>query len=70
MALQIVCTAGGGGAKGMAERSGLGGLAMQCNICKAQFPMTQSKVQLSEHADSKHPKAAFAECFPTYVEKK
>jgi Zinc-binding len=57
---------GGGGASGKAERMGAGALNLKCAICLAAFLSTQSKTQLTEHMDSKHPKMTFEQCFPDY----
>jgi len=39
-----------------------------CHLQTA-FLSTQAKAQLVDHQESKHPKATFADCFPTYTEK-
>jgi hypothetical protein len=44
--------------------------AAQCKICLQPFICTSSESKLKEHSDSKHPKAAFADCFPDFVAKK
>jgi hypothetical protein len=42
----------------------------QCKICLQPFICTSTESKLKEHSDNKHPKAAFAECFPDYQPKK
>ena len=42
----------------------------QCKICLQPFICTSSEAKLKEHSDSKHPKAAFADCFPDFTPKK
>ena len=44
-------------------------VAAQCKICLQPFICTSSEAKLKEHSDSKHPKAAFADCFPDFVKK-
>ncbi len=58
---------GGGGAAGIAERKGA--LNLFCNICKVGFMANCPRVQLQGHIDSKHPKNAFADAFPDFVDK-
>ncbi|RXK36218.1 hypothetical protein M231_06488 [Tremella mesenterica] len=41
--------------------------SIQCVICKATFQGTAKQPSLQLHIDSKHSKASFGECFPTYV---
>ena len=43
--------------------------AVQCKICLQPFICTSSEAKLKEHSDSKHPKAAFADCFPDFAKK-
>jgi hypothetical protein len=42
----------------------------QCKICLQPFICTSTETKLKEHSDNKHPKAAFAECFPDFQAKK
>ncbi|KDD74926.1 hypothetical protein H632_c983p0 [Helicosporidium sp. ATCC 50920] len=35
-----------------------------CQICRSTFICTSTVVKLKEHADNKHPKNKFEECFP------
>merc|ERR1712060_251052 len=35
-----------------------------CTICKQSFKVTKKNTDQKAHADSKHPKSTFAECFP------
>ena len=39
-----------------------------CAICKASFKTTVKMVEQNQHANGKHPKATFAECFPDLVD--
>jgi len=55
--------AGGGGAKGVADRTA-SKLPISCSICKTPFQSSKMKAQLREHWSAKHPKAAFTDCFP------
>ncbi len=41
--------------------------AAQCKICLQPFICTSTEVKLKEHSDNKHPKAAFADCFPDFT---
>ncbi|EER08583.1 small conserved protein, putative [Perkinsus marinus ATCC 50983] len=60
-------------AKRQAKHSGKGGdsqlknnaasQTLMCSICRQTFMCTQKKL-LPSHAESKHPKQAFADCFP------
>ncbi|ELR16576.1 small conserved protein [Acanthamoeba castellanii str. Neff] len=40
-------------------------LSIICNVCKQTFLCTSNPKTLKEHADNKHPKNTFAQCFPT-----
>ena len=42
---------------------------VSCAICKAIFKVTLRNVEQKKHAENKHPKSTFEECFPTLVEK-
>uniref|UniRef100_A0A7S2QQ54 At2g23090-like zinc-binding domain-containing protein n=1 Tax=Zooxanthella nutricula TaxID=1333877 RepID=A0A7S2QQ54_9DINO len=53
--------AGGGGASGKASRTAA--MDLKCSVCMQCFPNTQVKAAQA-HAESKHPKSSFAECFP------
>ena len=35
-----------------------------CNICKQQFMCTVNISMLKQHAESRHAKQAFSDCFP------
>lgn len=37
---------------------------IQCKVCMATFMCTMSETKLKEHADNKHPKNDFYQCFP------
>ena len=37
---------------------------IQCKVCMATFICTTAEVKLKEHADNKHPKNDFHQCFP------
>ena len=43
--------------------------AAQCKVCLQPFICTSTEAKLKEHSDNKHPKAAFADCFPDFVPK-
>merc|ERR1712039_863887 len=53
--------AGGGGSAGQAKRTAA--MDLKCTVCMQCFPTTQRKAA-EAHAESKHPKSSFAECFP------
>lgn len=38
--------------------------SIQCKVCMATFICTTAEVKLKEHADNKHPKNDFYQCFP------
>ncbi|CAK0845839.1 unnamed protein product [Prorocentrum cordatum] len=38
---------------------------VKCAICMQQFKVTAKNADQKAHAESKHPKSTFAECFPT-----
>lgn len=59
--------AGGGGSVGMAERAGANLLTLKCAICKVGFFPGGSDAQIKAHADSKHAKLSYQECFPTHT---
>lgn len=56
----------GGGAKGMAVRSGMAAASIKCSICMAVFMSNQSEVQLKAHQEAKHEKSTFELCFPDF----
>ena len=58
---------GGGGKAGIQARNG-GGAQISCSICKTAMNAKSARKMLQEHVDSKHAKATFAQCFPTYTE--
>ena len=58
--------AGGGGAAGKAARTS-GQTKATCAICKAEVNAS-SKVQPTQHQESKHAKMTFAQCFPDWVD--
>jgi hypothetical protein len=58
--------AGGGGAAGKAARVS-GQVKVVCAICKAEVNAS-SKVQPTQHQESKHAKNTFEQCFPDYKE--
>ena len=62
-------TPGGGGAEGMAKRTGALVAKFTCTICKTQLMGNAPKSQLESHVDSKHPKEAFAVVFPEWEDK-
>mmetsp|Transcript_156429 Transcript_156429/g.276327 ORF Transcript_156429/g.276327 Transcript_156429/m.276327 type:complete len:80 (-) Transcript_156429:181-420(-) len=37
---------------------------VECQICKTSFKITKKNADQKIHAESKHPKSSFAECFP------
>ncbi len=40
-----------------------------CSLCKKEFSnIVADRKQIEAHAEAKHPKNTFAECFPTQVE--
>lgn len=41
---------------------------VSCEICKAIFKVTQRNVEQQKHAENKHPKSTYAQCFPSLVE--
>ncbi|KAL9653823.1 hypothetical protein ABK040_012884 [Willaertia magna] len=43
-------------------------LSFQCAICKQTYLCTTQEVVLKQHAESKHPKKTFKECFPDLEE--
>jgi len=45
-------------------------MTIQCAICKTPFMGNSGKVVLQQHADSKHPKLTFDQCFPEKKEAK
>eukprot|EP00798_Chlamydomonas_sp_ICE-L_P014357 gene14357-20354_t len=45
-------------------KKNLAGLTTVCQICRATFTYSAKEVQLRDHYENKHPKKAFAECFP------
>jgi hypothetical protein len=55
---------GGGGQEGMKARIG-GQAKMKCTICLSEVNCN-SKVQLAQHAESKHPKETFEKCWPEW----
>jgi len=40
-------------------------LTIVCSVCKQTFLCTSNPKTLKEHADNKHSKNTFSECFPT-----
>ena len=56
---------GGGGAAGVAERQNV--LGLKCEMCMQPFPTNQVKAA-KMHAETKHPKQTFQECFPMCTE--
>ena len=59
---------GGGGAAGMAERTGVRVDARICALCKTPFNPRAPRKILEEHVESKHAKSGFAAAFPDYKE--
>jgi len=39
-------------------------MTIQCNICKQTFMNNSNQKSLAEHADNRHQKNTFKECFP------
>lgn len=37
---------------------------VKCTICSTVFKVTKKNADQKAHAESKHPKSTFAECFP------
>ncbi len=37
----------------------------RCTICGIEIRMTKTNTEIKQHAESKHPKSTFAECFPS-----
>ena len=37
---------------------------IQCKVCLQTFVSTTASVKLKEHADNKHPKIPYEQCFP------
>ncbi|EEH53687.1 uncharacterized protein MICPUCDRAFT_35623 [Micromonas pusilla CCMP1545] len=37
---------------------------IQCKVCLQTFVSTTASVKLKEHADNKHPKNPYEQCFP------
>jgi hypothetical protein len=54
---------GGGGKDGLKERTE-SKIGTACAICRAPFTSIKMKAQLVGHWETKHPKNAYAECFP------
>jgi hypothetical protein len=38
---------------------------LKCSICMTPFQVTSSEKILKGHAENKHPKKSYAECFPS-----
>lgn len=36
----------------------------KCTICAKELRITKTNIELRAHADGKHPKNSYAECFP------
>jgi hypothetical protein len=42
-------------------------MTIVCQICRQSFLCNMTAAKLKEHSDSRHPKQAFAECFPSHA---
>ena len=51
-------------AKGSQLDSKAKAMTIQCKVCMAQFLSTTNEAGLKQHAENKHPKKAYNECFP------
>ena len=43
---------------------------IQCNVCKQTFMGSSTEGDLKIHAENKHPKLPFEQCFPHWEEQK
>ncbi|ACO69416.1 predicted protein [Micromonas commoda] len=50
--------------KGSQLKQNAAAQSIQCKVCMATFICTTAEVKLKEHADNKHPKNDFHQCFP------
>ena len=39
-----------------------------CSVCKAVYKVTEKNIDARRHAENKHPKSTYEQCFPTLVE--
>ena len=49
---------------GSQNKTNAAAMNIQCKVCMATFMCTISEGKLKEHADNKHPKNDFYQCFP------
>lgn len=42
-------------------------MSILCNVCRQQFMNTTQTKVLTDHAESRHPKQTFQQCFPDHV---